>query len=261
MAEDLAARRRIRRDLKPMSRSWPRCKTRSTRRGRPVIWKPSVTRTTRPPGAPEDAPGRARVRSIGKSCCTSYPRPLLNSTALLTSRYIRQGTMSPGPMSSGKRFTGCCNGHSHPRRPPSLGHHDMAKLSKVDAANAAGVSRQTLYTYIKDRRINVDTDGLVGTAELLRAGCTLHTLHEIGRQDLEPVGHNMTSKVDTLDVYLDMITLLKQQRSDAQARNRPPFSANRVPANVKRSCGRCTRPSAHATTASWRPRARCLRHQ
>ena len=94
----------------------------------------------------------------------------------------------------------------------------MAKLSKVDAANAAGVSRQTLYTYIKDRRINVDTDGLVGTAELLRAGCTLHTLHEIGRQDLEPVGHNMTSKVDTLDVYLDMLTLLKQQRSDAQAR-------------------------------------------
>ena len=26
----------------------------------------------------------------------------------------------------------------------------MAKLSKVDAAKAAGVSRQTLYTYIKD---------------------------------------------------------------------------------------------------------------
>jgi AcrR family transcriptional regulator len=91
----------------------------------------------------------------------------------------------------------------------------MAKLSKVDAAKAAGVSRQTLYTYIKDRRISVDADGLIDTAELLRAG---FTLHEIGRQDLEPVGHNLTSKVDTLDVYLDMITLLKQQLSDAQAR-------------------------------------------
>jgi AcrR family transcriptional regulator len=91
----------------------------------------------------------------------------------------------------------------------------MAKLSKVDAAKAAGVSRQTLYTYIKDRRISVDADGLIDTAELLRAG---FTLHEIGRQDLEPVGHNLTSKVDTLDVYLDMITLLKQQLNDAQAR-------------------------------------------
>jgi hypothetical protein len=94
----------------------------------------------------------------------------------------------------------------------------MAKLSKVDAAKAAGVSRQTLYTDIKDRRISVDADGLSDTAELLRAGFTLHTLHEIERQDVEPVGHNLTSKVDTLDVYLDMITLLKQQLSDAQAR-------------------------------------------
>ena len=91
----------------------------------------------------------------------------------------------------------------------------MGKLSKVDAAKAAGVSRQTLYTDIKDRRISVDADGLIDTAELLRAGFTLHTLHEIERQDVEPVGHNLTSKVDTLDVYLDMITLLKQQLSDA----------------------------------------------
>jgi hypothetical protein len=36
----------------------------------------------------------------------------------------------------------------------------MGKLSKVDAAKAAGVSRQTLYTDIKDRRISVDADGL-----------------------------------------------------------------------------------------------------
>ena len=37
----------------------------------------------------------------------------------------------------------------------------MAKLSKVDAAKAAGVSRQTLYTYIKDGSLSVDADGLV----------------------------------------------------------------------------------------------------
>ena len=56
----------------------------------------------------------------------------------------------------------------------------MAKLSKVDVAKAAGVSRQTLYTYIRDHRLSVDADGLIDTAELLRAGFTLRTLHETG---------------------------------------------------------------------------------
>jgi hypothetical protein len=56
----------------------------------------------------------------------------------------------------------------------------MAKLSKVDAAKAAGVSRQTLYTYLKDGRLSADADGLIDTAELLRAGFTLHTGHDSG---------------------------------------------------------------------------------
>jgi hypothetical protein len=97
----------------------------------------------------------------------------------------------------------------------------MAKLSKVDAAKAAGVSRQTLYTYIKDHRLSVDADGLIDTAELLRAGFTLHTLHETGRQDVKPVGQPLTSRLDTLDtldVYQDMIAMLKHQLSEAQAR-------------------------------------------
>jgi hypothetical protein len=94
----------------------------------------------------------------------------------------------------------------------------MAKLSKVDAAKAAGVSRQTLYTYIKDGRLSVDADGLVDTAELLRAGLTLHTGHDIGRQDVKPIGQDLTSRLDTLDVYQDMIVMLKQQLSEAQAR-------------------------------------------
>ena len=97
----------------------------------------------------------------------------------------------------------------------------MAKLSKVDAAKAAGVSRQTLYTYIKDHRLSVDADGLIDTAELLRAGFTLHTLHETGRPISTPAGQPLTSRmdtVDTLDVYQDMIAMLKQQLSEAQAR-------------------------------------------
>ena len=59
----------------------------------------------------------------------------------------------------------------------------MAKLSKVDAAKAAGVSRQTLYTYLKDGRLSADADGLIDTTELLRAGFTLHPGHDSGRRD------------------------------------------------------------------------------
>jgi AcrR family transcriptional regulator len=104
----------------------------------------------------------------------------------------------------------------------------MAKLSKVDAAKAAGVSRQTLYTYIKDSRISVDADGLIDTAELLRAGFTLRTLHETGRPIPESVGQQLTSKLDTLDVYQDMIAMLKQQVSEAQAREQAALERERT---------------------------------
>src|SRR5262245_9127122 len=70
----------------------------------------------------------------------------------------------------------------------------MAKLSKVDAAKAAGVSRQTLYTYLKDGRLSADADGLIDTAELLRAGFTLHLGHDTGRQDVNPIGQPLTSR-------------------------------------------------------------------
>jgi DNA-binding XRE family transcriptional regulator len=61
----------------------------------------------------------------------------------------------------------------------------MAKLSKVDAAKATGVSRQTLYTYLKDGRLSADADGLIDTAELLRAGFTVSGILKLcpNRQD------------------------------------------------------------------------------
>src|SRR5262245_32943472 len=100
----------------------------------------------------------------------------------------------------------------------------MAKLSKVDAAKAAGVSRQTLYTYIKDGRISVDGDGLVDTAELLRAG---FTLHPIGRQETLQTGHDLTSMPPSVRhpltsspdvaVHRELIDMLKQQLAEAQA--------------------------------------------
>ena len=43
----------------------------------------------------------------------------------------------------------------------------MAKLSKIDAAKAIGVSRQTLYNYVKDGRVSVDPNGLPLAGEVL----------------------------------------------------------------------------------------------
>ena len=120
----------------------------------------------------------------------------------------------------------------HNRLPEGL---RMAKLSKVDAAKAAGVSRQTLYTYIKDGRLSVDAYGPVDTAELLRAGFALRTGHEPGRQDVEPIGQPLTStsppltsSLDTLDVYHDLIAMLKQQLSEAQAREHAALERERL---------------------------------
>jgi hypothetical protein len=100
----------------------------------------------------------------------------------------------------------------------------MAKLSKVDAAKAAGVSRQTLYTYIKDGRISVDGDGLVDTAELLRAGFALHDLR---RPAPLQTGHDWTSKPETVDVNRELIDMLKQQLAEAQAREQAALERER----------------------------------
>ena len=53
----------------------------------------------------------------------------------------------------------------------------MAKLTKTDAAKTINVSRSTLYNHIKQGRISVDPDGMIDTAELIRAGFELHVDH------------------------------------------------------------------------------------
>ena len=52
----------------------------------------------------------------------------------------------------------------------------MAKLTKTESAKRIGVSRATLYSYIKKGRISVDPEGTIDTAEILRAGFTLNDL-------------------------------------------------------------------------------------
>ena len=50
----------------------------------------------------------------------------------------------------------------------------MAKLTITDAARVAGVVRSTLHRAINAGRLSADPDGHLDTAELLRAGYTLH---------------------------------------------------------------------------------------
>lgn len=51
----------------------------------------------------------------------------------------------------------------------------MAKLTISDAARVTGVSRMLLYRYIKAGKLSRTPDGLIDTAELLRAGLMLQT--------------------------------------------------------------------------------------
>jgi hypothetical protein len=95
---------------------------------------------------------------------------------------------------------------------------DMAKLSKLHAAKVIGVSRQTLYAYIRSGRISADHDGTIDTAELLRAGFTLHTIDSPSpaenRHELTP---STVNSVNT-DMYRDMIELLREELAAARER-------------------------------------------
>src|SRR5262245_56941475 len=56
----------------------------------------------------------------------------------------------------------------------------MAKLTITEAARVAGVARSTLHRAINAGRVSVAPDGLLDTAELLRAGYTLHVATQQG---------------------------------------------------------------------------------
>ena len=50
----------------------------------------------------------------------------------------------------------------------------MATLTVVDATRITGVSRSQLYRYIRSGKLSRTPEGLLDTAELLRAGLMLH---------------------------------------------------------------------------------------
>ena len=99
----------------------------------------------------------------------------------------------------------------------------MPKHTKVDASKLIGVSRATLYNYIKQGRISVDPDGTIDTAELLRAGFTLRPIDSVqerqnGKNDtdldvLNPKLQAMSKRNQTLETELSTLRL---QLADAQ---------------------------------------------
>jgi hypothetical protein len=71
----------------------------------------------------------------------------------------------------------------------------MAKLTISDAARVTGMSRMLLYRYIKAGKLSRTPDGLIDTAELLRAGLMLQTsdvttpvtmLHDVTSSSVTP---------------------------------------------------------------------------
>jgi len=86
----------------------------------------------------------------------------------------------------------------------------MATLTISDAARVTGVSRMLLYRYIKSGKLSRTSDGLLDTAELLRAGLMLQqrdvmsdvtTLHDVTPG---PVTH-VTPDVTTLERLVDVL--------------------------------------------------------
>ena len=141
----------------------------------------------------------------------------------------------------------------------------MAKLTISDAARVTGVSRMLLYRYIKSGKLSRTPEGLLDTAELLRAGLLLHTsdvtspitpLHDVTPSPVTPeisvtsaVTPPVTSPVTptdsnetrTLERIIDVLqreldaarereTLLLQMLSQMQQQNQRLLDMPRSPA-------------------------------
>src|ERR1043166_9345665 len=116
----------------------------------------------------------------------------------------------------------------------------MAKLTIVDAARVTGVSRSQLYRYIRAGKLSRTPDGLLDTAELLRAGLPLRvppvsstvplTVPEThDATDLpvsrvpEAVPHGPSSDTATLERLIEVL-----QRELAAAREREALLTQRM---------------------------------
>jgi hypothetical protein len=90
------------------------------------------------------------------------------------------------------------------------------KLTKADTARHLGISRQTLYEWIRHGRISVNQDGTIDSAEVARLSGT------VSQPDIMAERHGgqvVTSpSPDTLDVYREMVAVLKAELEESRRR-------------------------------------------
>ena len=126
----------------------------------------------------------------------------------------------------------------------------MAKLSKSDAAKVSGVSRQTLYVYLREGRLSADPDGRIDTAELLRAGFTLQGLQSADSQAVSEDVHELTPRSDMsdtlVDILRDQIQILREELQDARAERGSPRAYRRTNGHAARIPPAEPTPPRHA---------------
>jgi hypothetical protein len=107
----------------------------------------------------------------------------------------------------------------------------MATLTLSDAARVTGVSRMLLYRYIKAGKLSRTPDGMIDTAELLRAGLALQhrdresdvtSLHDVTPSPVtpetsvtSPVTSTVTPAVSTETATLERLITVLQRELDA----------------------------------------------
>lgn len=107
----------------------------------------------------------------------------------------------------------------------------MAKVTKTEAARLIGVVRQTIYDYIKQGRISAESDGLIDTSELIRAGFALRlpdSQQDVGNghettanasvSDIQPGPQDLVPISKVIELYEQRITSLEQELADAKKR-------------------------------------------
>src|SRR5262244_774733 len=103
----------------------------------------------------------------------------------------------------------------------------MALLTIVDAVRLTGVSRAQLYRYLKAGRISRTPEGLLDTAELLRAGLLLRLPDETGavsmRHEETPIVSPDVSAV-SLSALERLIEILQRELDDARLALREAYA-------------------------------------
>lgn len=107
-----------------------------------------------------------------------------------------------------------------------------SKVSVVEAAKMAGVSRATFYRHITEKKISTTQDDkgntVIDTSELIRIyGNKLRTLEEIEKEEIEQLDENETAKDSspTLKIQVDMLKERLKDFNEERERERNQLSS------------------------------------